>query len=489
MKFFQFNLKFFTLLFLGAFLIQSCDKDDPIVDSEDPVSSFQFEISETNFLEVTFSNFSSNANSYSWNFGDGNSSTDENPIHTYSAAGNYTVELTAMGADNKSATSSKTFTITDPNSASKLLTGEDSKTWKLFREGTCLSLGPDASNPAGWWSGLSNDGARPCLYSQTFTFHTDGKFVFDDMGMFWGENDPWNGTANHETCFEPTAANMVNLDGADVSAWGSGEHQFSYDPSAGTITLNGMGAWMGLVQAVGAPDNYSNVPTLSRTFNAVIVEETGYDLMTITYDYGADGLWTCVYVSYSDTSLEPAIETDMMTFGTDLPDQTPTAMFNTFASTDAADVDQLVPTASEVTITPGVDDPADAGAAKVGEYIRGTGLFSDLKFQLDYDCQFDNFTTMSIDVYLPSSNVYADGGLQPAIQMWIADASQTEQFWTNWVQYDVDPAEVVQDEWKTYTWPLGDALTRADLDLVGLVVGGSNHSIDGTFYVRNLVIE
>ena len=489
MKFFQFNLKALSLLVLGFVLIQSCDKDDPVVDSNDPISSFQYEISADNFLEVTFSNFSQDANSYLWDFGDGNSSTDENPVHTYDAEGDYTVTLTATGADNKTASSSKSFTLTDPNSASRLLTGESSKTWKLFREGTCLSLGPDASNPAGWWSGLSNNGARPCLFSQTFTFHADGKFVYDDMGMFWGENDPWNGTDNHEMCFEPTAANMVNLDGADVSAWGSGEHQFTYDPSAGTVTLNGLGAWMGLVHTVGAPDLYSNVPTQTRTFNVAITEEVGYDVMTITYDYGADGLWTCVYASYSDPSLEPDIVTDMMTFGEDLPDETPTEMFNTFASEDAADVKELVPTASAVTLTVGVDDPADAAAAKVGQYVRGTDLFSDLKFQLDYDCQFDNFTTLSIDVYLPSTNDYADGGLQPAIQMWIADASQTEQFWTNWVQYDVDPADVVQDEWKTYTWPLGDALTRMDLDLVGLVVGGSNHSVDGTFYVRNLRIQ
>jgi PKD repeat protein len=489
MKFFQFNLKMLTLLVLGFVVIQSCDKDDPVVDSIDPISSFQYAISEDNFLEVAFSNFSQGANSYLWDFGDGNSSSDENPVHTYATEGEYTVTLTATGEDNKTASSSKTFTLTDPNSAARLLTGESSKTWKLFREGTCLSLGPDASNPAGWWSGLSNNGARPCLYSQTFTFHADGKFVYDDMGMFWGENDPWSGTDNHEQCFEPTAANMVNKDGADVSAWGSGEHQFTYDPSAGTVTLNGMGAWMGLVHTVGLPDLYSNVPTQSRTFNVTITEEEGYDLMTIHYDYGADGLWTAVYVSYSDSSLEPDIVTDMMEFGEDLPDETPTEMFNTFASTDASDVQELVPTASEVSLTVGVDDPADPAGAKVGQYVRGTGLFSDLKFQLDYDCQFDNFTTISIDVYLPSSNDYSDGGLQPAIQMWIADASQTEQFWTNWVQYDVEPAAIVQDEWATYSWPLGEALNRTDLDLVGLVIGGSNHAVDGTFYVRNLRIQ
>ena len=33
-----------------------------------------------------------------WNFGDGNTSTEQNPIHTYAAVGNYTVTLTASNA-------------------------------------------------------------------------------------------------------------------------------------------------------------------------------------------------------------------------------------------------------------------------------------------------------------------------------------------------------------------------------------------------------
>ena len=169
----------------------------------------------------------------------------------------------------------------------------------------------------------------------------------------------------------------------------------------------------------------------------------------------------------------------------DLDNITPTAMFNTFASTDPADVALLVPTASEVTLTVGENDPA-GGLTKVGKYVRGTGQFADLKFQLDNDINFDNFTQVSIDVYIPSSNTYSVGGLAQAIQLWIADASEDTEFWLTWEQYDVDAADIVVDQWKTYTWPLGGALTRDDLDLVGLVVGGSNHTVDGTFFIRNL---
>jgi PKD repeat protein len=37
---------------------------------------------------------SENATGWNWNFGDGTNSTQQNPTHTYSEAGNYTVSLT-----------------------------------------------------------------------------------------------------------------------------------------------------------------------------------------------------------------------------------------------------------------------------------------------------------------------------------------------------------------------------------------------------------
>lgn len=49
---------------------------------------------------VQFTNTTQNATAFSWDFGDGTTSTLENPLHTYPAAGNYNVKLTtaACGA-------------------------------------------------------------------------------------------------------------------------------------------------------------------------------------------------------------------------------------------------------------------------------------------------------------------------------------------------------------------------------------------------------
>jgi hypothetical protein len=56
----------------------------------DPLAEFTF--SETNG-EVAFTNTSLNAETYAWDFGDTNTSTEENPIHAYSQIGDYNVEL------------------------------------------------------------------------------------------------------------------------------------------------------------------------------------------------------------------------------------------------------------------------------------------------------------------------------------------------------------------------------------------------------------
>jgi PKD repeat protein len=49
----------------------------------------------TNELTASFVNFTQNALHYLWEFGDGNTSTEENPTHTFTQPGSYIVELTA----------------------------------------------------------------------------------------------------------------------------------------------------------------------------------------------------------------------------------------------------------------------------------------------------------------------------------------------------------------------------------------------------------
>lgn len=72
--------------------------------------------SSVNGLTATFTNTSSNATSYTWSFGDGNTSTAANPVHTYAEDGNYTVTLTATN-NCGSVTSTQTVAIVTPPTA------------------------------------------------------------------------------------------------------------------------------------------------------------------------------------------------------------------------------------------------------------------------------------------------------------------------------------------------------------------------------------
>jgi PKD repeat protein len=58
-----------------------------------------FTATTTNNYEFEFTNFSTIGASYLWDFGDGTTSTDENPIHTYEDNGDFTVSLIATSAN------------------------------------------------------------------------------------------------------------------------------------------------------------------------------------------------------------------------------------------------------------------------------------------------------------------------------------------------------------------------------------------------------
>ncbi len=75
---------------------------DACVSSRSPVTATILTLpaagfsSSVNSNTATFTNSSANAISYSWNFGDGGTSTLQHPVHTYAASGTYSVRLIAI---------------------------------------------------------------------------------------------------------------------------------------------------------------------------------------------------------------------------------------------------------------------------------------------------------------------------------------------------------------------------------------------------------
>lgn len=98
-KNFKLSLMAFMLI---SFVFTSCKKDDP----EPTPPKLRAIFSAEGYLRpapstVSFINKSTNAVSYSWEFGDGATSTEENPSHEYAAKGKYEVKLTATDANGE----------------------------------------------------------------------------------------------------------------------------------------------------------------------------------------------------------------------------------------------------------------------------------------------------------------------------------------------------------------------------------------------------
>jgi len=100
-------MKFLSIITLSVLLLIGCSK------SVIPTAAFSYTGTKIAPAAITFINNSTNATSYSWAFGDGGTSTESAPAHTYTAAGSYTVTLTAKNGDEVN-TSSQTIVVTDP---------------------------------------------------------------------------------------------------------------------------------------------------------------------------------------------------------------------------------------------------------------------------------------------------------------------------------------------------------------------------------------
>lgn len=93
---------FFAICLICLTLLFSC--------GEKPTADFTYEPTNPQVGEtVKFTNKSTNAKKYSWNFGDMNIGKDENPNHIYENAGEYIIDLSAT---NGLKSDIKTVTIT-----------------------------------------------------------------------------------------------------------------------------------------------------------------------------------------------------------------------------------------------------------------------------------------------------------------------------------------------------------------------------------------
>jgi parallel beta-helix repeat protein len=102
--------KLYTLIFLAA--LWACSSDDP-VESIDADACFEAVTEAQQASPVTFNSACSrNVESYLWNFGDGTTSVEASPIHSYAHAGTFEVTLTVTAGNQTTDTHTSSIKIT-----------------------------------------------------------------------------------------------------------------------------------------------------------------------------------------------------------------------------------------------------------------------------------------------------------------------------------------------------------------------------------------
>lgn len=148
-----------------------------------PTANFTFEIDDKT---VTFTNTSERAVSYEWDFGDGETSTEENPVYAYAEYGEYSITLTTTGVENSTpATVTKTlalepggaFILVDVENADFSLPGTGKQTnWDNvpgWNSDTTASDSGVEEGDAGWFAfKMSSD---PSVYNLTDHVIADGE--------------------------------------------------------------------------------------------------------------------------------------------------------------------------------------------------------------------------------------------------------------------------------------------------------------------------
>ena len=454
-KYNQFKAISYIALFTSFGLLTSCG-DDEVDEVKDPIASFQFTVTPPpSFLEVTFMNFSQNATSYSWDFGDDTGrSTDENPTYTYSETGTYTVTLTASNAGGESAEFTDDVNITDPLEAQRALIGDNGKVWQLLADNSTgvnpLQVGPDDRSTV--WFALADLCTRACIFDDTWTFNTDGTYSFENNGDFWGEEGVWP-EGLEATCFDATNPdNFKGPNDEDLSAWDSGMNDFVYDPSTNTLIITG--GFIGLTK-VGSTSDDLTEPAASVMYSVVklVDVENGVDTLVLETDLVAtNGYWAFTLVHYDNEMDKVVVEECVPVAKTiidvvDIDFESNPPSWNTFGGTDSngAGVDYST-----------VANPVSGGintSSMVGKLDEADGSagWSGISTQLAGYVDFSTKTTFKVKVYSPFAGAVikfkledsADANINKEIDLMTTNADTWEELSFTFAAEDSEKFDVL----------------------------------------------
>jgi len=147
-------------------------------------------------------------------------------------------------------------------------------TWQMALEAGSLGVGPSVGDTSWWNCDDPCVAARSCYYDDQYVFGADGSFTNVLGADSWIEG--WQGGG--DACGTPVAPHD-----------GSNPATFTYDASAETLTLNGVGAFIGLAKAnnAGELSNPANAPA-SITYDITFADA---NTINVVIEAGSGVFW------------------------------------------------------------------------------------------------------------------------------------------------------------------------------------------------------
>lgn len=185
------------LIVSGTFLVSCGDDEDSPVSNTAPTSLFSVQSEGTVGEEIQFTDNSSDADGsidiWAWDFGDGTTSNDQNPVHTYSVANTYEVTLEVTDNGGLMNSISKTITISQGEEENEA----PNSSFSVQNEGTVGEGIPftdnssDADGSVVSWAWDFGDGATSSDQNPVHTYTVAGTY---EISLTVTDNDGLSGT-------------------------------------------------------------------------------------------------------------------------------------------------------------------------------------------------------------------------------------------------------------------------------------------------------
>ena len=466
----------------GWFFVSCSDGDDDIVDPGEVTVAFT---SSADGLTLTFVNASTNATDYQWDFGDGNTSTDENPVHIYANAGSYDVTLTASNSANSAEVTNQAITLNGGPLASKIV----GKEWIAARGNVfCYSQGDIGSETFnelgggnfGWgdvpggWALLS---ARPALANDEYVFNVDGSYSVDFKGDLWAEYSMWDEFGE----FAITIADGIpaSYNGDDMTAFSNPNDDWSFvvDENESTITVNGNGAHIlnpRLVNTAAGTAVLTPQPSVWYDIVRVVEVEGAADTLVLyaeVSDLGSAGFGHYITLhAYENEADIPGFFVAPDHYSSSVASTTITHDFLTAEGSGEGIHSIDGPYAAEY----GVEIGGETGAKLTrpvgdqwGNYFMRAGTSGGDRSEIDFS---GGETVVQFDVYLPSTNDYT-AELVNIVRVRFFDESRLGgNFWQEYIQ--LEETDLAEDSWVSLSFDFTALLAEA---------AANNNEPDGVF--------